>query len=231
MPKPSADPLDKAHVVLYNNMRYSIAGMERPPPAILNPDRSAGLSAWLTRMSKKPTTTKEEMIEGALSLIREQGHEALTARNIAAFLGCSTQPIMYRFPNMDTLRELTYQRADAYHTAYILAGEDLLDIGLRYIRFAEEEPRLFAFLFQSGRFSGLSLEDLIRAPESAALLAAVRAEESITAEDAAAFFEPLVALVHGYASLIANNAMKYDPQSTREVLIAVAEGLERRNAK
>ena len=182
-------------------------------------------------MPKRPATTKEAMIEGAFSLIREQGHEALTVRNLAALLGCSTQPIMYQFPDMETLKELTYQRADAFHSAYILAGEDLLETGLRYIRFAEEEPRLFKFLFQSGRFSGLSLEDLIRAPETFGVLAAVSAEEDLTPEEAVSFFEPLAALVHGYASLIANNAMKFDPKATREALIAVADGLETGNRK
>lgn len=178
-------------------------------------------------MPKKPTTTKEDMIEGAFRLVREQGHEALTARNLAAFLGCSTQPIMYRFPNLDILKDLTYQRADAFHSEYLLAGGDLLEIGLRYIRFAQEEPRLFRFLFQSGRFAGFSLQELIRSPEVAGILAAVSSEEGLSAEDAAAFFEPLAAIVHGYASLIANNAMKYDPDAARRALIAVAEGLER----
>ena len=178
-------------------------------------------------MPKKPTTTKEAMIEGAFRLIREKGHGFLTARNLAAYLGCSTQPIMYQFPNLDILRDLAYQKADAFHSAYILAGGDLLEIGLRYIRFAEEEPKLFRFLFQSGRFTGFSLEDLIRAPEMADLLSAVSAEEGLTVEDAAAFFEPLVAVVHGYASLIANNTMKYDPEAIRRALVVIAEGLER----
>ena len=181
-------------------------------------------------MPKKPTTTREAMIEGAFRLIREQGHEALTARNLAAFLGCSTQPVMYRFPNLDILKDLVYQKADAFHSAYILAGGDLLEIGLRYVRFAEEEPLLFRFLFQSGRFSGLSLEDLILSPETAGVLSAVSAEEELSPEDAAAFFEPLAALVHGYASLIANNAMKYDPDAVRRALITVAEGLKRKES-
>ena len=179
-------------------------------------------------MPRKPATTKEAMIEGAFRLIRENGHEFLTARNLAAFLGCSTQPVMYQFPNMDVLKDLTYQRADAFHSEYILAGGDLLEIGLRYIRFAEEEPRLFKFLFQSGRFTGLSLEDLIRAPETAGVLATVSAEEHLMPEEASVFFEPLAALVHGYASLIANNAMKYDPDTVRNALILIAEGLERK---
>lgn len=178
-------------------------------------------------MPKKPTTTKEAMIEGAFRLIREKGHEFLTARNLAASLGCSTQPIMYQFPNLDVLRDLAYRKADAFHSEYILAGGDLLEIGLRYIRFAEEEPRLFRFLFQSGRFAGFSLEDLIRAPEMADLLSAMCAEEGLDADSAVAFFEPLVAVVHGYASLIANNAMNYDPEAIRRALVLIAEGLKR----
>ena len=178
-------------------------------------------------MPKKPTTTRDAMIEGAFQLIREKGHESLTARNLAAFLGCSTQPIMYQFPNLDMLRDLVYQKADAFHSEYILAGGDLLEIGMRYIRFAEEEPQLFRFLFQSGRFSGLRLEDLIKAPEAADLLTVVSAEEGLATEGAALFFEPLAALVHGYASLIANNAIRYDPETIRKVLITIAEGLER----
>ena len=181
-------------------------------------------------MPKKPTTTKEAMIEGAFRLVRERGHEALTARSLASFLGCSTQPVMYQFPNLDRLRDLTYQRADEFHTAYLLAAGDLLEMGLRYIRFAKEEPLLFKFLFQSGRFTGLSLADLIRAPETAGVLSAVSAEAELTPEDAAAFFEPLAALVHGYASLIANNGMEYDPDAIRKALITVAEGLERKGS-
>ena len=178
-------------------------------------------------MPKKPTTTKEAMIDGSFRLIREQGYEALTVRNLASFLWCSTQPIMYQFPDTEVLKDLTYRKADAFHSEYILAAGDLLEIGIRYIRFAEEEPQLFRFLFQSSRFSGLSLGDLIRAPEAADVLAAVRMKEEMTAEEAAAFFEPLVAVVHGYASLIANNGMKYDPDAIRRALMMIAEGMER----
>ena len=179
-------------------------------------------------MPRKPTTTKEDMIEGAFQLIRERGHDALTARNLASYLGCSTQPIMYQFPDMDTLKDLTYQRADRFHSEYIMDAEDFLGIGLRYIEFAKEEPQLFRFLFQSGRFAGLSMEDLIRDPEVKGVLDTLGNKEGLDPEEAIAFFEPLAAVVHGYASLIANNAMKYDPGSISRALITIAGGLERK---
>jgi AcrR family transcriptional regulator len=174
-------------------------------------------------MPKKPTTTKENMIEGTFQLIRHKGYEAFSARNLAAFLGCSTQPIMYQFPNLAELKELAYQKADSFHNEYILSGENLLEIGLRYVKFAADEPMLFKFLFQSGHFAGLRLEDLMRTPDAAPLLEIAGNEEDLTLEEAMSYFEPLYAAVHGYASLIANNGMDYDPATIRRSLISLAE--------
>lgn len=178
-------------------------------------------------MSRKPTTTKDEMVEAAFELIRHSGHEALTARSLAAELGCSTQPIMYQFPALSELRELVYQHADAFHTSYLLAGTSLLEIGLRYIQFAEEEPHLFRLLFQSGHFDGSNLQDLIQAPEATPLLAAARRSAEEDTATVTKRFEALYVAVHGYASLIANNAMPYDPNAIRTTLTAIYRGLTR----
>jgi len=98
-------------------------------------------------MPKKPTTTREDMIKGAFELIRKQGHEALSVRNLARQLECSTQPIMYQFKDLEKLKTEVYAFADKYHSDYILKEKDLLKIGLRYIRFAHEESNHFRFLF------------------------------------------------------------------------------------
>ena len=176
-------------------------------------------------MPRKASITKEAMVEGAFQLVRRKGFSALTSRDLAAELGCSTQPIMYRFPDLTELRELVYQRADRFHTEYILSADDLLGIGLRYIRFAAEETHLFRLLFQSGHFDGATVTDLINAPEIARLVEATSGELDLSREDAAAAFEALYVAVHGYASLIANNAMPYDSASVERTLTAIARGL------
>lgn len=169
-------------------------------------------------MPRGATTTREAMIKGAFELVRREGYDALTARSLAAELGCSTQPIMYRFPDLSELREEVYRRADEFHTRYLLEGSDLMDIGLRYVRFAAEEPRLFRLLFQSGHFDGESLQDLIRAPEAAPILQAMGSLGTDDPDAAAKAFECLYVAVHGYASLIANNAMDFDERSVEKVL-------------
>ena len=158
------------------------------------------------------------MVEGAFELVRREGHDALTARSLAAELGCSTQPIMYRFPDLAELREEVYRRADEFHTRYVLEGGDLVGMGLRYVRFAAEEPELFRLLFQSGHFDGKSLQGLIRAPEAAPVLQAAGSLGANSPEAAARDFECLYVAVHGYASLIANNAMVFDEPAVERTL-------------
>ena len=170
-------------------------------------------------MPKKPTTAKEEMIKGAFELIREEGLEFLTARNLASKLGCSTQPIMYQFPNLNELKDLAYKEADNYHSEYIFKDNDFLKIGLRYIRFAYEEKNLFHFLFQSGHFDGFSIGELLKAPETKILISSAAKELKISEKEAIKAFEVLFIMVHGYASLIANNAMKYNDKTIKDTLL------------
>lgn len=176
-------------------------------------------------MPREATTTREAIVEGAFELVRHEGLDALTARSLAAELGCSTQPIMYRFPDLSELREEVYRRADEFHTRYILEGEDLMGIGLRYVRFAAEEPRLFRLLFQSGHFDGESLQGLIHAPEVAPVLQAMGPLGSDDLEAAAKTFECLYVAVHGYASLIANNAMDFDELAVEKTLLTIGSAL------
>ena len=171
------------------------------------------------------------MVEAAFELVRRSGFGALTARGLAAELGCSTQPIMYRFPDLAELKALVYQKADEYHTAYLFSAEDLLGIGLRYVQFAAEETNLFRLLFQSGHFDGTSLTEMLVDPEAEELIRATSFELGLSKEDALFAFEALFVAVHGYASLIANNTMDYDPDTVKKTLTAIAEGLLREKSE
>ena len=167
-------------------------------------------------MPKKPTTTKEATIEGAFQLIREQGHESLTARNLASFLGCSTQPIMYHFATMEDLKREAYSRADRFHSDYLMQStgeyDPILEIGLNYIRFAIEEPHLFRFLFQSGYAKENNLLEMIGSAELIPVLSAMQEGTGLDEEKTRELFLTVALFTHGYASIIANNALEFDEQ-------------------
>ena len=48
-------------------------------------------------MPPKVKITKEDIINAAVSLVRENGADALNARTVASLLGCSTQPVFSNF--------------------------------------------------------------------------------------------------------------------------------------
>ena len=183
-------------------------------------------------MPPQARITREMIVDAALALVREEGHEALTARRLAAALGCSTQPILYQFDGIAQIADEVYRRADALHTAYLTDGldaepEPLLALGLRYIRFGAEEKHLFRFLFQSGRFDGRTPEELTAADDTGPLVALVAADAGLPEAAARGVFQGLFVAAHGYASLLANNAMPWDPAAAAATLTAVYEGLIR----
>ena len=61
-------------------------------------------------MPPKQTITKEMIIAAAFDLVRQKGKTALSARNIAAALSCSTQPIYSCFSTMKDLEEIVTKK-------------------------------------------------------------------------------------------------------------------------
>lgn len=171
--------------------------------------------------------TKDEIIDAAFEIARTEGAEHINARIVSAKLGCSTQPVMYHFKTIEKLRKAAYQKADAYHSAYISdirSDDPMKDIGLNYIRFAVEEKSLFRFLFQSDSFSGRSILDLINAEETQPMVGILSREAGIVIEQAQTVFRTVFLCVHGYASMLANNDMTYDEKSIAADLDLVLYG-------
>ena len=48
--------------------------------------------------------SKEQIIDAAVDVLRDDGFSAINARSVAKKLGCSTQPIYFSFKNMDELK-------------------------------------------------------------------------------------------------------------------------------
>ena len=168
-------------------------------------------------MPPKLKITKEQVVDAAVRIVREHGCAGLTAKSLAAELHCSTQPVMYHFATIEELKRTVYARADVYHSEYLMNMKKpprgaALGIGMNYIRFAIEEPHLFRFLFQSDYFSGKTLLELIDAQELLPVLSAMQKALDMRLEQTKKVFLTVFLFAHGYASIIANNALKYDEE-------------------
>ena len=169
-------------------------------------------------MPAKAKVTKEMVIDAAFAVARETGAENINARTVSERLNCSTQPVMYHFATIGELKRTVYAKADRYHSEYLMNIKSpqngaMLGIGLNYIRFAIEEPNLFRFLFQSDYFAGTTLLELIDADELTPVLSAMSAALGIGMEQTKKVFLTVFLFAHGYASIIANNSLKYDEET------------------
>ena len=166
-------------------------------------------------MLAKAKVTKEMIVDAAFAIAREAGVENINARTVSERLHCSTQPVMYHFATMEELKRTVYAKADQYHSDYLMRIKKpqkgaALGIGMNYIRFAIEEPHLFRFLFQSDYFNGSTLLELIDAEALTPVLSAMQGALGIGMAQTKQVFLTVFLFAHGYASIIANNSMKYD---------------------
>ena len=168
-------------------------------------------------MPAKAKVTKEMIIDAAFAVARETGAENINARTVSERLHCSTQPVMYHFATIEELKRAVYAKADLYHSEYLMnmkktPNGPALGIGMNYIRFAIEEPHLFRFLFQSDYFNGSTLLEMIDAEELTPVLSAMQKALEVDIERTKMIFLTVFLFAHGYASIVANNSLKYDEE-------------------
>ena len=175
-------------------------------------------------MPPKTKVTAEMIVNAAIEVVRQSGFENINARTVSGKLHCSTQPVMYHFSTIDSLKRASYKRADQLHAEYMMntpSGQDpILGIGLNYIRFSVEEPQLFRFLFQSGYAEENSLLEMVDSEELIPVLSAMREGAGLSMQKTRSVFITVALFAHGYASIIANNHLEFDEK-------LIAEHLER----
>lgn len=171
-----------------------------------------------------PKISKDMILKSGLKIIKEEGIDKLNVRNIANKLNCSTQPIMYHYKNMNLLKEELYSIVDNYHSQFLMKeninNNPLLNIGLQYIKFAEQEKNLFKFLFQSDKFSNFNFDDLIDNNEEGLkeIFKIIEKETKIDKNSIKEEFKLLFITAHGLDSLLANNSINYNEKYCIDML-------------
>ena len=113
--------------------------------------------------------SKEQIIDAAVEVLRDDGFSAINARSVAKKLGCSTQPIYFSFKNMDELKAALTQRVIELHTQRVRdslrahEGSDSCysSYGMGFVKFAAEEKQLFRWLYLEDNQPGRHQEDVL----------------------------------------------------------------------
>ncbi len=175
--------------------------------------------------------TKEQIVEAGLTLVRQSGMEALTARSLAQALGTSTKPIFGLFSSMQELQEAVLAAADTFYQSHIAEAmaEGRYPVykasGMAYIEFARQEPALFKLLFMRDRSGETIGEDR---QSIAPILQVIQANLGVDENTAYRFHLEMWLYVHGVATMLATNYLPWDTDFISESLTDLYQGLSHR---
>lgn len=180
-------------------------------------------------MPPKFLFTREQIIAAALKITRESGLSALTARALAAELGCSVKPIFGLFRNMEEVHGAVLAQAYALYEARL--QEEMSSgryppykaSGMAYIRFAREEKELFRLLFMRNRTGEHIQEDR---DSVRPLLELLERNLGLSEDEANLFHLEMWVCVHGIAAMLATSYLDWDEEFVSRVVTDVYVGMK-----
>ena len=179
-------------------------------------------------------TNRQQIIDTAFEMVRENGVESLNARNLARRIGCSTQPLFYNFSTMEELLASVIYKANEFYHSYIWQAMSETKYppykasGMAYIQFAKDERNLFNLLFMRDRTN--EKEDVQNASFEE-IVSMLMANYGLPHEEAQLFHLEMWAVVHGIASMQATSFLNLDAEMISTCLTDVFEALKLRLAQ
>ena len=174
---------------------------------------------------------RQQILETAISLVREEGMEALNARAVAGRLGCSTQPVFRAFDNMEQLRQAVIEEAQRLYDVHMenskhQEGPPYKAAGMAYVHFAREERELFRLLFMRDRRNEAPPHDM-HGPYIEYILDTIVNATGITRSQAYTFHLIMWIYVHGLASMVATHYQDFSDEDIDLLLTQQFQGLKR----
>lgn len=178
-------------------------------------------------MPPKPKFSKQDILDAALKLVRDEGIEHLTARSLAQKLGCSVCPVFTVFENMEELQAEVIRAAKDLYSQYVEEGlkfsPAFKGVGMQYINIAVNEPRLFRMLFMAEQPERPSVTDILPAIEDNydKILQSVCDCYDFNLTQAVRLYRHLWIYTHGIASLCATNTCNFTSDEISTMLTEV----------
>ena len=110
--------------------------------------------------------TKQEILEVAFKILKDENMMAITARRLAKELNCSTHPVYQCFKNMDDLYDELYTVAAKYFKSVVEMNMkesqyQWLELGVSYVQMAYREKNIYRFLYVDRTRPISDIEDYI----------------------------------------------------------------------
>ncbi len=173
-------------------------------------------------MPPKPKYTKEQLIETAVDIVREDGIKAITAQALAARLNVTPPSVFSHFDTVEDIREAAIARAREIYDGYVHKGLSLnppfKGFAMQFVQFAVDEPMLFQLLFMSRKGDTRFEEFSLLEGHTEFILKAIRETFPLTEDECRELFIYTCIFTHGIASMIATGSCTFSQEELAELL-------------
>ena len=187
-------------------------------------------------MPPKAKFSREEIIDAAINIVREDGFDALTSRALGTKLGSSARPIFTVFQNMEEVQQVVIITAKQKYREYISKGlsQDLAfkGVGMEYILFSINEPKLFQLLFMTEQPQIPDLTGVLPLIDDSyeQILRSIQSGYGIDKSSAEILYRHLWIYTHGIATLCATNMCRFTNEEVssmiRQVCISILKSIK-----
>lgn len=179
-------------------------------------------------MSAVTKIKKEDLIKGAIKIIRNKGMEELSARNLARICECSTQPIFRLFENMEDLKMTVYNDVYEIQKKYLDNGKEhqvpFIGIGLSYIEFAKKEKNLFKFLFMSSYSKYNNILNMAETEQGQIFVELIEKSTGLSNKSSKQIFINTWLIIHGIASMMSTTSCELTTEEIETIIFDAFKG-------
>ena len=174
-------------------------------------------------MSTKIKISKDMILDAAFEIVREDGIDSLSNRELAGKLKCSIRPIYYQFENVSEMEKELYKKIEKYFYEFLMDNmvegiPKYKQVGINYIKFAKEEKKLFQTLFMGEL--GLTPSAFVSkdGEDYSKLKKLVRISTNLDDDDIKDFHTKMWIFCHGIATLVASGTVKLTDNQIQDLL-------------
>ncbi len=182
-------------------------------------------------MPPKAKFTRDEIVQAGLNVIRKNGMEALSARTLGAQLGSSARPIFTVFQSMEEVQAEIKKSARFLYDEYVRKGLEqelaFKGVGMQYIRFAIQEPKLFQMLFMSEQKQNPAVVNVMPMIDDnySDILLSVQNGYQLPEHKAEQLYRHLWIYTHGIAVLCATNMCIFTAEEINRLIEQAFKGI------
>lgn len=182
-------------------------------------------------MPPKPKFTKDEIAQLALSIIKTEGVDSLTARNLGTKMGSSARPIFTVFNSMEEVklaaREIALREFEEYASDFEGYKPAFKRIGMLMVEYAIHEPETFKLLFMQEHKNQKSFDNTLSDLGNMVdiCIGLIEKDYGLSAEKSKILFEQMWIHAYGLSSLCAMKVCDFNEEEISKRLGQVFMGL------